>query len=54
MTIELPKYHETFLNILDVLSTKEVFSYSVMLNTVRDKFYINAVRDDHPDLLQLG
>ena len=46
MTIELPKYHETFLNILDVLSTKEVFSYSVMLNTVRDKFY-----SDLPDEL---
>ncbi|MDH5324157.1 MAG: restriction endonuclease [Gammaproteobacteria bacterium] len=39
MKTELPKFHETFIPILDILSTGEVMHYNELRKRVRDKFY---------------
>ena len=39
MNIELPKFHETFIPILDILSSGEVVHYNELRKRVRDKFY---------------
>lgn len=39
MNIELPKFHETFIPILDILSSGEVLHYNELRKRVRDKFY---------------
>ena len=39
MNMELPKFHETFIPILDILSSGEVLHYNELRKRVRDKFY---------------
>lgn len=39
--MELPKYHETFIPILQVLSNGKAIHYSELRKTVRDKYYSN-------------
>ena len=39
MSQELPKYHETFIPILDVLSSGEIIHYQELKKRVRDKHY---------------
>ena len=39
MNEEIPKFHETFLPILDVLSTGEVLHYQELYKRVKQKFY---------------
>ncbi len=39
MKAELPKFHETFIPILDILSSGEVMHYNELRKRVRDKFY---------------
>lgn len=38
---ELPKYHETFIPILEVLKTGQLVHYNELRKLVRDKFYSN-------------
>ena len=39
MSAKLPKFHETFIPILEVLSTGEVIHYNELRKRVRDKYY---------------
>ncbi len=39
--MELPKYHETFIPILEILSNGEVIRYNELQRKVRDKYYSN-------------
>jgi len=39
--MELPKYHETFIPVLDVLSNGEILHYNELRKRVRDKYYSN-------------
>jgi len=39
--MELPKYHETFIPILEVLDSIELISSRELANTVRNKYYSN-------------
>ena len=41
MSDELPKFHETFIPILDVLSDMEVIHYNDLRKKVRDKHYLD-------------
>lgn len=41
MSDELPKFHETFIPILDALSDGEVIHYNDLRKKVRDKHYLN-------------
>jgi len=41
----LPKFHETFIPILDVLSSGEVIHYNELRKRVRDKHYSNLPND---------
>jgi len=43
--MELPKYHETFTPILEVLSNGETIHYNELQKTVRDKYYSNLPQD---------
>ena len=47
MEESLPKFHETFIPILDVLSSGQVIHYNELRKRVRDKYY-----SDLPDDLQ--
>lgn len=39
--MELPKYHETFIPILEVLSNGDILHYNELRKRVRDKYYSN-------------
>jgi len=41
MNIELPKFHETFAPILDILSNGEILQTREMQKQVIDKYYAN-------------
>jgi len=43
--MELPKYHETFTPILEVLSNGETIHYNELQKKVRDKYYSNLPQD---------
>ncbi len=43
--MELPKYHETFTPILEVLSNGEAIHYNELQKKVRDKYYSNLPQD---------
>jgi restriction system protein len=43
--MNLPKYHETFIPILDILSTKESLNHRELGVSVRDKYYSNLPQD---------
>lgn len=45
MSNELPKFHETFIPILDVLSSGEILHYNELRKRVRDKFYSHLPDD---------
>lgn len=43
--MELPKYHETFIPILEVLDSGETIHYSELQKKVRDKYYSDLPQD---------
>jgi restriction system protein len=43
--MELPKYHETFIPILEILGNGEMIHYSELQKKVRDKYYSNLPND---------
>lgn len=45
MNKELPKFHETFNPILNILSNGEIIHHREMLNRVVDKYYSNLPKE---------
>jgi restriction system protein len=43
--MELPKYHETFVPILEILSNGEMIHYNELQKRVRDKYYSNLPKE---------
>lgn len=43
--MQLPKFHETFLPILEVLSDEKIIHYNELSKIVRDKYYNNLPQD---------
>ncbi len=43
--MELPKYHETFIPILEVLSSGEIMHYNELRKRVRDKYYFDLPQE---------
>lgn len=45
MNNDLPKFHETFIPILEILSSGEILHYNDLRKRVRDKFYSHLPED---------
>lgn len=43
--MDLPKFHETFIPILEVLSNREILHYNALRKRVRDKYYSDLPED---------
>lgn len=43
--MELPKYHETFIPILEILNSTEALSSRDLANRIRDKYYTHLPQD---------
>ena len=45
MKAEIPKFHETFIPVLDVLSDGEIIHYDELRRKVRDKHYSHLTKE---------